>query len=265
MKSGVASILSFLFCFSLSWASTVSHNNMFLCDVDVKTVRIEQQLLASTWATSLNLTKDRYIFQFNHDGSGHLVRYDYPTGRDYERYQWQLVSEDNMITLVLEYPVEEGAVSILEVEATGKELLLKDLSTGQNFRLRFPVAKATGQLDKIRAGLVGKWENATYAIQSHSESGIPVSNDVSLGFHFQNDGKYERVIGNNVREKKESGTWELSKDGDYIFFKPMGSPATSYMVKIKYLEGDELVLEQNQPKSKKPNSRKIRDYFFNKI
>ena len=264
MKSVVAFFHCFLLVVAFSWANNNPDNNLPTYTYGKGSELVKKQLLAGTWATSVNLYKDRFIFDFNADGTGHLIEYDYPGARHYRTYKWSLNTSDGDTQVNLEF-YQDGRHKVFTIASQEEKLIFTDLEDGKKYTLNYVVAKGQDSLQRIAASLQGRWENATYAARKPSESGLPVTQDISLSFDFADGGSYERVIANNVNIRKETGTWELSKDGQYIFFHS-ADRTESHMVKIKFIEGDELVLEQlDASQGKDTTNTKIRDYFFNKI
>ena len=264
MKSVVTFFPCFLWLSLISWANNNPYNNVCTSAGSEGSELIKKQLLAGTWATSNNVYKDRFIFEFNAGGDGHLVEYDYPGARRYRTYSWTLQASGTAIQLELDFH-QGNEKKTYKVNAQEEQLVFTDLKDNDNLSLRHLASKSKETWQRIANGLQGRWENASYAMDKPSESGLPVTQDISLSFDFAEGGAYERIVANNVKTRKETGTWELSKDGQYIFFHAKDR-RNCHVVRIKFIEGDELVLEQIDAGQEKVSSKtKVRDYFFNKI
>ena len=75
-------------------------------------------------------------------------------------------------------------------------------------------------------------------------------------------GSFTRIIGHDQFEAIENGKWRFAKDGKAIFLR---TPDHSYQVKVKYLELDAMVLEQDVKVDDIKLCTSKKDFYFNKI
>lgn len=143
------------------------------------------------------------------------------------------------------------------------EILTKDAT-----HLRYKINRSTNlypyQINN-RTLLIGKWENAIPNGRYFSESGYPITEEVLLSIHFQEDGTYERHLANNVLERVEKGKWKLSEDGNQITLINSDT-GNSIQLEIRHLESDEMVLGLKKIQSQNKNEENAgKNIFFNKI
>jgi len=107
------------------------------------------------------------------------------------------------------------------------------------------------------SGLVGVWYNSNYPF----EGGQRVEGTY-VKYEFRNDGSFTRIIGHDKFETVENGKWSFADDRKSISLR---TPDRSYQVKVKYLELDAMVLEQEVKVDDTKLCTPRKDFYFNKI
>lgn len=84
--------------------------------------------------------------------------------------------------------------------------------------------------------LLGTWITRSYS--SESPDGIRT---ISISYQFSADNSFTKTVVYPNSKEVSNGQWTIAKDGKTLFLK---TPTTKLKVSIKYLELDEMVLEQ---------------------
>ena len=123
---------------------------------------------------------------------------------------------------------------------------------------------------RIKKQLTGEWGNNSTPISVLSPDTDEIETSAYLSYKFNKDGTYIKTLRGGTFNKHEGGLWDISKDGKYLIlhFKSnlQDYPCeTSRLIRIKYLELDELVLEHNmESNSLESASGSTQNYYFNK-
>ncbi len=111
--------------------------------------------------------------------------------------------------------------------------------------------------------LTGQWENMVYPFEVKTTSnGLPMEG-AFLRYEFRANGSYVKTLGCKSSRINNSGRWSVSNDGQYLLLYDDCS-TTPLKAKIKYIELDELVLEQALVSGEPQFCTGKKDFFFNK-
>ncbi len=118
----------------------------------------------------------------------------------------------------------------------------------------------TAAAAKMHAALAGKWENTLYPFD---ESAPKMVEGAFLTYNFRVDGTYVKTLGGTGKLIEEHGRWEVSPDGTQIllFHTAEVAPQT---IHIKYVQADELVLEQALNCKEPGFCTRQKTFYFNK-
>lgn len=107
------------------------------------------------------------------------------------------------------------------------------------------------------SGIVGVWYNSNYPFEGKERV-----EGTYVKYEFRNDGSFTRIIGHDKFEKIENGKWSFADDRKSISLR---TPNRNYQVKVKYLELDAMVLEQEVKVDDTKLCTSRKDFYFNKI
>lgn len=104
--------------------------------------------------------------------------------------------------------------------------------------------------------IVGVWYNTNYPFEREDQP-----EGTYLKYEFNADGSFTRIIGHDAFEAKEHGSWSFTGNGSAIVLETSNRV---YEVKVKYLELDEMVLEQEVQVSDTKLCTPRKDFYFHK-
>ncbi len=132
----------------------------------------------------------------------------------------------------------------------------------------FSNEKTTAESLRVsKAIIVGRWENSLDAVEADI-NGKSISGGF-LKYIFRENGTYSKVLGGAEVSIEEAGRWEVSEDGKQLLMYSTqmlnGQLHTvTEVANIKYLQMDEMVLEQHLRVADEQFSSEKRDFYFNK-
>ena len=116
----------------------------------------------------------------------------------------------------------------------------------------------------VENSLIGSWENSIYPFEVQAENGTRKQMEGAfLKYYFNENGTYKKVMGTREKKIEEFGSWEVSEDASTLVITSDCTATQS--IKIKYLQLDELVLEQSLKSTEVDFCTGVKDFFFNKI
>lgn len=120
---------------------------------------------------------------------------------------------------------------------------------------------ATEFKSKLKHKIAGEWGNSSIAIDLPAEPGKVLN--MGLNYHFDANGQYSKTLIGNEINISEKGRWEISDNGKQLI---LFSSNRNYpeLVSIKFLESDEMVLEQGLQYESVGIKLNPDTYFFNK-
>lgn len=221
--------------------------------------QIEEDLLNGIWVeeslSSKTGDESMYFFQFNQFGAAELLEFSQKKGTSkYKTLSWrvELNYEDPLLVLRNKH---SGMEQAFQIEQTCKGLDLVNLISGELKRLTYRPQLDAKQHDALKASLAGEWGNRT--INSKAPQAL------SLSYQFKKNGTYTKKLKEKNGIITEQGRWELSRDGQFLMLECNGAKKAE-LVRIKYIELDELVLEQKLDFQSVGIQIAPAEYFFNK-
>jgi len=121
----------------------------------------------------------------------------------------------------------------------------------------------------VSAQLFGRWENMLSANElpdsAREENAGPDSESATatLIYHFRTNGTFTRAIDYGATHVEESGRWEVTADGQHLVLHFTGKEVE--IAAIKYMELDEMVLEQSIRVPGANFRIEAKQHFFNKV
>lgn len=228
---------------------------------------MEYQLLSGVWKQNVALGAGdptlHQIMQFSPNGKASELTQRKDGRYHHQVLDWKLVEEEEQAVLLLSsFSMEQRYL----IDASDDRIKLVTSGKADPIWMDAdPIASDGALRIKIRE-LCGSWENMSAQVTVQTESGQTTQLEHALiRYELNPSGTYRRSL-IHPREKNvliaETGQWELSRDGNLLFFYPdKGGPATS--AQIKWLERDELVLEQPLPFAADEEGT-VQDLYFNK-
>lgn len=279
MKRSIALVLGVILA-TLSSASVINHSKDLKCREGLAkfdetlslTVQVEQDLLHGVWIQG---SKDAFQTMVQFTGEGKAVFLNATqAGSVYQtdHYSWEVVVLNDDPILILQ-DQRTRKVRQLLIEQTCQGINLMNPVTGRKQSFDY-VPALPRQQDHKETALTGRWENVlpSVTLTDNCAEGAAYRLEmkkVSFLFEFREDGTFTRVLNSQESQLRfeEEGRWEISKDGTNLLLystDPMGNTITQ-RAKIKYLEMDELVLEQPLAVvGQRFASIENNDFFFNK-
>ncbi|MBX2928963.1 MAG: hypothetical protein KF852_14095 [Saprospiraceae bacterium] len=116
--------------------------------------------------------------------------------------------------------------------------------------------------------LQGVWENivsATELTETVREENVGPENaeTAQLRYHFCSNGAFVRSIRHGSQYIEETGAWEISEDGASLLLHFAGKEAEQ--AAIRYIEADEMVLEQSPRMPGNAHQTETKQWFFSKV
>lgn len=116
--------------------------------------------------------------------------------------------------------------------------------------------------------LQGVWENivsaAELAEMAREENVAPENAETAqLRYHFRSNGAFIRSIRHGSQYIEETGGWEISEDGESLLLHFAGKEVEK--ASIRYIEADEMVLEQSPRMPGNSHQTESKQWFFSKV
>ena len=206
-------------------------------DLDLEK-RIIFDLTSGVWSTDDLCDSRKTSIQFNSGGKMHFIFEKENTKPNFEQYFWQLEKTNGMYFLswICENLEQKSS---FKIEQTCEGILLTDPVTDLEVCLKKMPSIAQKEMDFAKTSLIGNWENASYPFKERKKK----FKNAFFHYSFAEDGTYQIQFGDDKKEFRELGIWEISKDGKFVIFHKNNSSSV-YLAKIKHLDLDEMVLEQ---------------------
>ncbi len=202
---------------------------------------VEQDLLNGTWFQQTP-TGTLRKYQFKGKGKAHILEQAADGNLRLTALEWK-VEERNGKAVLSTWEAGRSMESHLQVEQTCDGLNLTNLSDGSTTILAYRPLLKTSQWSALKASLEGEWTNVSWSNAAESCGNIEEKEGAYLNFCFKTDGTYKMACGNSKKKMEAKGTWELSKDGQFIFFHcEDGLPKVA---KIAQMDEHGLVLEHS--------------------
>ncbi len=211
--------------------------------------QLKQDLTSGLWLDETKHDFVKEMITFAPSGRGERIRESNEQLYQKEEIFWNVEEHAGHLYLLLNTGKNQGETFIIAPNCDG--IVLSDVENRLIHSFDFISPKSKNNLDNIREDLVGKWENMLPQVKLKDAGNpeIPATTleGVQVLFNFGADGRFEKTIVSNEEVNfQESGQWEVSKDGRYIYLhcKDDAGQAATQAIKIKHIDLDELVLEQ---------------------
>lgn len=222
------------------------------------TRQIEIDLINGHWSND----EDLHIY-FNENGtSDWLIKTD--TGEwTYIVKNWSVHTTETGPSLTLE---AEGEFMI---EPSCEGVILHAPNETQPIVLKFQPIASTNQKQYVTRSLSGAWEH-TLTPKQLEELGFFYNDNLKYArskvyVSFDKNGSFskELICPDTSLNIKETGIWKISPDGQYLMLSGLAG-SENRVLRLKYIEMDEMVIEQALSFIEQGRSTSNQDFFFNK-
>ena len=214
--------------------------------------RVEFDLMNGVWTETFLASNARKVMQFNEYGIVDVLNFDENGIGSYSNYMWRMEEFNGHPFLVLNNGQMEEEL-LFRIESTCQGLILSDPVSQEEIQLDYTPRKPEAKVNYSKAMLIGSWSSVTYPFDVTNDydacGAFEQIEGAYLNYEFTPDGAYVKRYGSKNIHFEERGTFELSKDGQYILFHASGSDQTEDVIgtslaKVRHLSMGELVLEQ---------------------
>ena len=270
---------SFLSTFALcilTWANPsllLSSTNYSVADTQLMRIaeKVESDLLQGVWTAknpSVKSKKVKFLFQFKDSGKLDFLELQPMGNYAHKDLNWVVEVQESGPHLLI-FDTKTGKNQNFELVQTNDGMELTEERTGEYFNLDFHPRAAVKEVSSIKKSIVGEWLNSLYPFEIARNGDKPMPG-AFLQYQFNSDGTYSKLLGNNEAQLDEVGTWEISKDGQYLLlhtndFENGRKVKKTCMAKIKFVMMDEMVLEHSLQVSNESFCTHLKDFYFSKI
>ena len=215
---------------------------------------IEHDLVHGTWTSTLPNGFDN-TYLFTKEGLVQILQTDLHGKKSYQSSFWRVAEFDGQPFLVLSN--KERKEKLLSVMQNCEGIILKDVVCHNILTLHYQPLKASPKLNLTKAYLVGEWTNVS-AFENMKDNKNALGS--YLDYQFSADGTFTRDYGNQQNKVSEIGTWEISKDNQYLLLhvaekNNIENIRCTQVIRIAQVDDHGLILELVM------NSSEINDFF----
>lgn len=226
--------------------------------------QIEMDLISGQWEQS-NLR-----VYFNEDGTSDWLSEKQNGEWSYQEKKWTMSGTPDMP--LLEIKQENGATEQYFVEPTCQGVMLQKTATTETLQLDYHPMNLPHPQKGLQKELNGSWEHLLSPAQVEELQVLEASNILHqqawVRLHFSPNGIFtkELIAPDADIHIRETGTWKVSRDGQFILLNNLHGVqrADSRCIRLKYIELDELVLEQPLAFVDVKGTLARQDFYFNK-
>lgn len=214
---------------------------------------IEKDLTLGTWTNTVsNGNENTYLF--TEEGLLQILVTDKKGFKSYESTFWRVSVFDNQPFLVLSNNNREE--KLMRVDQTCNGLTLTDMVASDVMLLDYQPIRASKKLNLTKAYMVGEWTNVTAIETNQPEKAF----GAHINYQFEADGTFTYDIGNNDFEKSKKGTWQISKDGQFLLLHVaegdnLETIEETQVIRIAQVDDHGLMLEHVM------KSNEVKEYF----
>ena len=207
-----------------------------------KTKRIEKDLKSGIWTTTTS-GRHEETYLFTDDGLVQILVTNEQGFKTYQSKNWEITEFNGLPVLTLSKLDRKKRQWI--VVQTCEGITLTDLAGNMQLWLDYQPLRSSSELNLFQAYLSGEWTNVS-AFETERKKGTDSN---FLRYQFSVDGYFSCEYGNQSETITENGTWEISKDAQFLLLQITESNAPenglgTAVIRIAHLDEHGLVLEQ---------------------
>lgn len=157
--------------------------------------------------TDVDFLGGRRLYQFNDDGLADILESGVNGSVFYRNIQWRVEDFDGLVMLFLKQS-GEFFEELFNIELTCEGVVLTNLEEREMIHLSYSPLPDKEIIHRKVHDLLGEWTNVTLTHQPLKGSFRTIK--------FRHDGTFSLERDDLFQTNREQGTWELSKDGEYL-------------------------------------------------
>jgi hypothetical protein len=204
---------------------------------------IEHDLVNGNW-TGFTADGVNNNYLFTEEGLLQIISTDRAGHQAYRSTFWRVAEFDGQPFLVVSD--DNRKEKLLLVSQTCEGLTLQDVVNKEIFSLDYQPLRASAKRNLTKAYLIGEWTNVS-AMEVESKSSQ--AKGAFLQYQFSTNGTYACYYGNNAKKVFENGSWEISKDNQFLLLHVadgdnLERTKSTQVIRIAQVDDHGLVLEQ---------------------
>lgn len=211
---------------------------------DFTTVQlVEHDLVNGNW-TGFTPGGENNNYLFTEEGLLQIISTNRAGHKAYRSTFWRVAEFDGQPFLVVSD--DNRKEKLLKVDQTCEGLTLQDVVNKEVFSLEYHPLRASAKRNLTKAYMIGEWTN----VSAMEVEGNPShAKGAFLQFQFSTYGTYSCYYGNNSKKVVENGTWEISKDNQFLLLHVadgdnLEATKNTQVIRIAQVDDHGLVLEQ---------------------
>ena len=211
---------------------------------DFSTIQlIERDLAFGTWvAHDLNGEETTYLF--TNEGLVQILHADVDGNVSYSSTFWRVAEFDGEPFLVISD--QQRKEKLFSVDQTCEGITLKGIVCGKVLTLDYQPLKKKVKFNLTKAHLIGEWTNVSVFENQNTSKKV---HGAFFNYHFSPDGMYSCTYGSHMKKIKESGSWGVSKDGQFLLLHVtedgnVENIKNTKVIKIAQVDDHGLIIEQ---------------------
>jgi hypothetical protein len=227
--------------------------------------QVKTDLVSGQWSQG----EDVQVY-FNEDGTSDWLKRESDGQWSYTQHHWTVEKTANGPTLILQTPAHVQRQYFVEPTCDGVSLFSPDYR--ESITLGYQPFDRNTRSQEVTRSVYGEWEHTLTPDQLKELDILDVQNmdhqRARVRLYLSKNGTFSKELlcaSANIY-LRETGTWKVSRDGQFLLFNDLDGSRipNSRCIRVKYLELDEMVLEQALAFAKTGKQTSTQDFYFNK-
>jgi len=227
--------------------------------------QVKTDLVSGQWSQGENVQ----VF-FNEDGTSDWLQREASGQWNYTQHRWAVENTSNGPTLILQNGAQAAHQYRLEPTCEGISLFSPDYR--ESIVLGYEPLGGNNRSKSVTRSVAGEWEHTLTPAQLKELDILDIQNvdhqRARVRLYLSENGTFSKELlcaSANIHIR-ETGTWKVSRDGQFLLFNDLdgNQVVNSRCIRLKYLELDEMVLEQALAFAKTGTQTSAQDFYFNK-
>ena len=232
-------------------------------------IPVEEQVRTDLVSGQWSQGEDVQVY-FNADGTSDWLVREANGQWSYTQHQWVVENTTSGPTLTLKSTAQVKQQYRVEPTCEGISLFTPDYR--ESIVLGYEPLDRNNRSQTVTRSVSGEWEHTLTPAQLQELDILDVQNvdhqRARIRLYLSENGTFSKELlcaSANIHIR-ETGTWKVSRDGQFLLFNDLdGNQVTnSRCIRLKYLELDEMVLEQALAFAKTGKQTSTQDFYFNK-